>query len=57
MCFHLNVKDKGQKIDKTFFSSSFILLVSGQINRILLNHKHFSNDPVYKIKVNLIGKR
>ena len=57
MCFHLNVKDKGQKMENTFLSSSYILLISGQFNCILLNHKHFTNDPVYKIKVNLISKR
>ena len=57
MCFHLNVKDKGQKMENAFLSSSYILLISGQFNCILLIHKHFTDDPVYKIKVNLIGKR
>ena len=26
-------------------------------NCLLLNYKHFTSDPVYKIKVNLIDKR
>ena len=37
MCFHLNVKDKGQKMENTFLSSSYILLISRQFNYILLS--------------------